>query len=227
MQIDTPAPTSMHQPDLFGGVLKEWSLEPKEERAWFQKAPANDSAFRRLPPALEEYIGLTTHMGARIDLAVLSAFAYWLGLPENQRPRVLDYHDDHCLLLNGEEAVISIQSVAEDLYARWYGERFRNPMKDEHFYRFYHRVRASVGRLKVKGLLVRIDYARPGSKGLYGTRWDLGDSPTSDAVRRCRPIAEPGSGVNVVDVIGDCFVAENPRPEPELTPCPLFDIVGL
>lgn len=215
--------TPQAQPDLFGYV-PDRKPEPSRRGSAakphprHEKAPANPDAFRRRPQPIVQEISYTTHMGVRIDLAVLSAFAYWLGLPANRRPRVLVYHDEHALSLGSGEFVISILSVAEDLYARWYGKRFKKPLKDEHFERFYGRVKHAKNRLEEKGHLRRLGYARPDSLGVYGTRWGDSDSKLVDEILRCRPITAEGSGVNVVDEIGAAFVAEEPRPAPSDSP---------
>ena len=143
------------------------------------KGPGRHAHLSALPAFVVHDVGLTSHKGARLELAVLSGFLHWSALPANNEPRTLEYDNgEDSVRLGAGEFVVSLQSVAEDVYDRFFGRSLpANPLSDPDFKAFYSLARAAKDRLLTKGYLRRIDYAVPAKLGVLGTVWTLKGTP--------------------------------------------------
>lgn len=184
----------------------------------FKKKKPNPSAFIFLPDKEVRRIGLSTHMGARIDLAILSAFGFHYK-KNYLRETHFKYHNGVEVRVPKGKFIVSINTIAEDLYFRWF---MRMP-QGEVFVRFYERVKKAVGRLKKSGLLVYHGYVNKRYRGTLGSVWSLEGTDLGKMIAHC-PICEhqgvvltksttqyylPSGFVNAVDLIGSMIIGES------------------
>lgn len=180
------------------------------------KAPGDHARLSMLPAFVVREVGLTSHMGARLDLALLSSFLYWSALPANGRPRALPYASGETVDLAGGEFVLSLQSVAEDLWDRFFGRSLPDdPQDSKPFRRFYALVKTAARRLQDRGWLVSRGPAVPDKGALLGTVWTLEGTPLEGYDSRpLRPAPllefgrawpEDGPWQNAVDRLGAAF----------------------
>lgn len=186
----------------------------KFEQAEFrnsEKRLPDPNAFLLLPEEDVEQIGTQTHMGPRLEAAILASFAYHYKR-NYYRETEITYHNGIRVTVPKGRFIVSIQTIAEDLYFRW----FLNLPEGEDYKRFYERVKKSVGRLKDKGLLTYHGYAHPKSRGLFGSFWSLENTKIGKEIASLPECAFSGLVVtqavekeyksdgliNVVDLIG-------------------------
>ena len=182
----------------------------------------NPGAFVALPEPVVERIGLYTHMGARIECAVLSRLLFE-ERKQDTSEREVPFHGFGEYKKPEGTFILSMDRVAQDLWSRW----FHAPGDSDAYDRFYDRLRKAVGRLEDEGWVERLGH--PHENRCFGCVWSFvgtflegvsGDLPITPYTG-ARLLHSGGSHegrvggyegvVNVVDVIGGAFVAQNPR----------------
>lgn len=168
-----------------------------------------------VPEEIVEEIGLRTHMGARVDSAILSSFAYHYKL-NYEKESIIKFTDGRRILIPKGMFVVSINTIAEDLYFRW----FLKIPRGKTYVRFYEKIKKAVGRLKKSGHIKYHGYARKEYKGVFGSVWSLDGTPLGKAIEECpvshcsgmfltqslNSVYNNNGLVNVVDLIGSMIV---------------------
>jgi hypothetical protein len=195
----------------------------KQQQYGYSKTGNNPGAFVALPEVVAEKIGLYTHMGARIECAILARLLY----EEKDRDtseRDVEFQGAGDYTKPKGTFILSMERVARDLWQRW----FHQDGECETFDRFYNRLRMAVGRLEDDGWVRRDGH--PHDKRCFGYVWSFEGTflaGASEELPQCEytgarllhsgaapdeEVYGAGEGlVNVVDVIGEAFVADNPK----------------
>jgi len=186
----------------------------------YRKRKPNPDAFIFLPQSIVHTIGLRTHMGARIDAAVYSAFGYHYKKNFEMESEIRFSNGVKVRVPKGK-FIVSINTIAEDLYYRWFLEL---PSGDD-YTRFYEKVKKAVGRLRKKKLLNYHGYVDDRFKGTLGSVWSLEGTRLGSLILTCEQSKASGviitravgpqksemGFVNTVDFIGGELMAENHR----------------
>jgi hypothetical protein len=182
----------------------------------------NPGAFVALPDAVVEKIGLYTHMGARIECAVLARLLYE-DRNRDTSERAVPFQGHGEYTKPAGTFILSMERVAKDLWLRW----FHQDAEGEGFERFYDRLRKAVSRLEDEGWVRRLGH--PFDNRCLGYVWSFQGTflaGAAESLPRCPyegacllHSGAPEDGdvqghpnhTNVVDVIGEAFVAANPK----------------
>jgi len=194
----------------------------KLQQRGYDKTGNNPSAFLALPEVVAEKIGLFTHMGARIECAVLARLLFEEKVRDTSE-RVVKFQGFGEYTKPKGTFILSIERIARDLWQRW----FHQDGDGDTFDRFYDRMRKAVGRLEDDGWLRRVEH--PHGNRCFGYVWSFEGTFLAGAAEelpQCRytgarllhsgaapdeEVYGAGEGLtNVVDVIGEAFVADNP-----------------
>lgn len=189
----------------------------EQQQKGYDGSRVSPGAFAALPERLVKRIGLTTHMGARLECAILSRLVYE-HTERAEGKRVIEFAgEDRQYVKQEGEFVLSMERIAKDLWARWYRSA---PEESEDFTRFYKRIQKSTGRL-IEGGYVR-KKGHPLGKKVFGCVWTFDETPLEYVYGE--PLPDPGAplthavepievgpgAVNAVDAIGNVFVSDNP-----------------
>lgn len=189
----------------------------------YVKGDPEPEAFSMLPRELVERVGVQTHKGARVDLAILSHMFH-------QYARSLDvsgpiqFEQGFTEELERGEFILSMQTTAEDIAARWLYSLTRSDIENpdgsrtKQFDSFYRTVVRGFKRLESLAYIERRRYVNGKHNGIYGTVWTLSPDLCQVAQRapRC-PSAPPvlihadvpdGEWVSAVDKVGKQFLSE-------------------
>lgn len=195
----------------------------KAVQGGYQKKAPNPKAFKMLPLELLEEISETTRVGsARFELMILSHLAYSYAQTD---PGEVQYEQGFTVSINQDQFIQTMQTTAEDGYARWYGCESRSEIEKPDgtrttaFDSFYKRVVRGYKRLLKDGWIDMVGYVNEKFKGIYGTIWELEsklklcagrlpDCPPPPPVLIHADIAQEGPYVNAVDMIGKYFLSE-------------------
>ena len=150
-------------------------------QANFQKRAPNPDSFLYLPESEVKRIGLKTHMGARIDCAVLSGFAYHYK-KNYEKESDIRYANGVKIRVPKGRFVVSINTIAEDLWYRWF---LTHPIGDD-FTRFYEKVKKSVQRLVKGGSLQYHGFVDARYKGVLGSVWSLSGTVIGSVISECK-----------------------------------------
>lgn len=195
------------------------SFKKNIQRGHKKSGPDPDSSIW-IPSDIVNRISLDTHMGPRIDCAVLSCFGYHYKINRN-RNTTIKYTDGVKIEVPKEMFVVSINTVAEDLYYRWH---LRYPEGDT-YKRFYEKVKKSVQRLIKSGDIKYLGYARKERRGVFGSVWTLRGTPLGRAIDYCdicissgmfiinssNVIYERDGLINVIDIIGGKSISKSAK----------------
>jgi len=199
------------------------ALYKSMQQAGYSSAGNNPDAFVALPESVVEKIGLYTHMGARIECAALSRLLYE-DKQQDTSQREIAFRGEESFEKPEGTFILSMESIARDLWQRW----FHEDGEGDKFERFYDRLRRAVGRLEDDGWVRRNGH--PCGEKCYGYVWTFKETFLGGAARKlpqthytgarllhsgARP-EEEATGmedglVNATDVIGEAFVASNPK----------------
>lgn len=183
----------------------------------------NPHAFVAVPQSIVDDVGLHTHMGVRIDAAILSTFLFYA--QRYQQAGDLRRPDGSRLEVQDGEFVLSVLKAAENLWARW----FHLPSDNDQFDRFYRRVQKAMGRITTaKGLLTWRSWVNEDGKKTSGSVWSFEGTPllpyigimpelmaseitVMRSAREDYQMAAPDGTplINVADLVGSAFVSEN------------------
>lgn len=194
----------------------------KAVQGGYQKKAPNPNAFKMLPAELLEEISETTRVGsARFELMILSHLAYSYALTE---PGEVQYEQGFTVAIDENQFIQTMQTTAEDGYARWFGCSDRSEIENQDgtrtkaFDTFYKRVVRGYKRLLHDGWLFMAGYVNDKFKGIYGTIWELESKLKlcADRLPDCPPpppvlvhadVSIDGPYVNAVDRIGRHFLS--------------------
>ena len=184
------------------------------QKGWKKSTP-NPTAFLELPRCLVDRFGFFSNRGVRLELAVLSGFMFYARKLEGARE--VEFHKNGSVYSGEDVFLVSIETIAEDLYWRYFGVQ---DDRSGRFRRFYNRVWAAARRLMEAKLIHRTD--KIGHEGLLGSHWKLREDlyellpdlgrvpPPNGTVFDCIKAEEPeGDRVNVLDFIGHSLVSED------------------
>lgn len=193
------------------------------QRGYHKQDPEPD-AFCMLPAALVDRVGVQTHKGARIDLAILSHMYHMFGRSVYAEP--IQFEQGFTEELESGEFIVSMQTTAEDILSRWTYTLTRDDLENpdgsrtKTFEAFYRTVVRGFKRLEALGYIERRRYVNGKHNGIYGTVWVLSPEMLEIAQRapKCPPpppvlihadIPITGEWVSAVDRIGKHFLSES------------------
>lgn len=205
-----------------GTTISKEEFKSQQQRG-YSKRSTTPGAFLALPEMVAEKIGLYTHMGARIECAALARLLYEERERDTSEREVAFQGVGEYTKPKGT-FILSIERIARDLWSRW----FHQDGDGEAFERFYGRLRKSIGRLEDDGWVQRKGH--PHGKRCFGYVWSFEATflaGASEELPQCKytgarllhsgaapdeEVYGAGEGlINAVDVIGEAFVADNPK----------------
>ena len=189
------------------------SLVEKLQGGHTKSAPS-ETSFVTLPHEIVDRVGLFSNRGVRLELAILAGFCFhhFENAASNQR---ITYTNGRKIVSPEGQFVVSMLTVAEDLFCRWF--EGTPSLDNDDFRRFYDRVKRATRRLKSAELLV--EHQKEGYSGILGTHWSI-PWMTKKAMAFMEPIGlsdgwissqvaeEDPLSVNVVDLIGKHLIQE-------------------
>jgi len=185
----------------------------------FEKKAPNPNAFVLLPSFVVKQIGLRTHMGARIESALLSGFVFHA--QQQAGSKTISYNTGEVIETADDVFIASMQTIIEDLYVRWFG---KSPQENEKgFARFYEKSKKAIQRLVEKGYLAKLGYVNEKFLGTKGTFWSFSETKMQDLFVGCDVIPthkfsisatqevdlDQEEYINVVDLLSSAFVDKN------------------
>lgn len=196
----------------------------KRVQKGFVKEDPDPMAFKMLHHEVVDEIGLSNRLGnARYELAVLG---HLMNTRAKTSAGSINYKQGFALDLNEGQFAQSIQTTAEDMWARWTGDTSRegienpNGTRTKSFDAHYKKVQRAYKKLEKDGWINKIRYVNPKWQGIYGTVWELNkrlersfhlfpDCPPAPPVLIHAETEEEGTYINVVDLIGKRFRSES------------------
>lgn len=194
-----------------------------QQRGYKPSADQTDpGAFLALPEPVVDKIGLYTHMGARIECALLSRLLFE-AKKQDTSERAVPFKGHGEYMKPAGTFILSMERAAKDLWKRW----FHQDAEGDGFKKFYERLRKSADRLEDEGWVRRLGH--PHENRCFGYVWSfmgtflagaeesLPHCPYEGAMLLHSGAPDDGKveghpdHVNAVDVIGEAFVAAHPK----------------
>ena len=130
----------------------------------YKKPKATGNSFVMLPKSVVDEIGYRTTRGARLDLMALSCLVYYNSLNTSH---LIEYNTG--LVIEKDGFVVSMLTVAEEIYKRLTGHDLEDPSTSNPANAFYRRVVGAIKNIdRFVGRITKI-----GTNGVLGSEWEM------------------------------------------------------